>query len=93
MAGTWTEWQVIMLVGAIPEPADMALLIAGGLGLVVGVRRLSAGSSISEMMYGRVAALAAGFLRDGVSAPLLEAAMPYRDINALMAARDSCSRG
>ena len=53
----------------------------------LGVRRLSAGSGIPEVMYGRTAGLAADFLRDGVSAPLADGAMPYRDINTLMAAR------
>ena len=53
----------------------------------LGVRRLSAGSAIAEVMYGRMAALAADFLRTGISAPLLADAMPYREINALMAAR------
>ncbi len=52
-----------------------------------GVRRLSAGSGIQEVMLGRTAALARGFLRSGVSAPLAEGAMAYRDINALMAGR------
>jgi 2-methylisocitrate lyase-like PEP mutase family enzyme len=50
----------------------------------LGVRRLSAGSGIAEVMYGRSAALAAEFLRTGVSAPLAEGAMSYREINALM---------
>ena len=53
----------------------------------LGVRRLSAGSGLPEVMYGRTAKLAADFLRDGVSAPLADGAMPYRDINALMASR------
>jgi 2-methylisocitrate lyase-like PEP mutase family enzyme len=62
----------------LPPAAELAQL---------GVRRLSAGSGLAEVMYGRTGALAADFLRAGRSAPLAEGAMPYRDINALMAAR------
>ena len=51
-----------------------------------GVRRLSAGSDIAESVYRRVASLAAGFLRDGLSAPLSADAMPYPELNALFAA-------
>jgi 2-methylisocitrate lyase-like PEP mutase family enzyme len=49
----------------------------------LGVRRLSAGSGVSEAVWGRAAALAADFLRDGRSDPLSEGAMEYGDINAL----------
>jgi 2-methylisocitrate lyase-like PEP mutase family enzyme len=51
----------------------------------LGVRRLSAGSGIAQAIYGRVAALASGFLRDGRSDALADGAMPYAEINALMA--------
>jgi len=50
----------------------------------LGVRRLSAGSAIAEVVYGRVAALSEGFLKTGSSAPLLEGAMAYGEINAMM---------
>jgi 2-methylisocitrate lyase-like PEP mutase family enzyme len=50
-----------------------------------GVCRLSAGSDIAESVYRRVALLAAGFLRDGLSAPLSADAMPYSELNALFA--------
>lgn len=63
---------------ALPDAAALAAL---------GVRRLSAGSGIPEVMFGRTAALAAAFLREGISAPLSEGAMTYRDVNALMAGR------
>ncbi len=53
----------------------------------LGVRRLSAGGGLAEVMYGRIATLAADFMRTGASAPLYDGAMPYRDINALMVAR------
>ncbi|MGO4260564.1 isocitrate lyase/PEP mutase family protein [Lysobacter sp. TAB13] len=48
-----------------------------------GVRRLSAGSDIAQSMYARMAALAAGFLRDGDCKPLSAEAMTYSQVNAL----------
>lgn len=51
----------------------------------LGVRRLSAGALLAEAALRGTAALAAAFLRNGVSDPLTEAAMPYAEINALMA--------
>lgn len=51
----------------------------------LGVRRLSAGASIAESALGRTAALAAAFLRTGASDPLAEDAMPYSELNTLMA--------
>jgi 2-methylisocitrate lyase-like PEP mutase family enzyme len=53
----------------------------------LGVRRLSAGSWLASASYGRIASLAAGFLKAGASDPLFEGAMPYAEINALIAAR------
>lgn len=50
----------------------------------LGVRRLSAGAAMAEVMYGRIAAMTAAFLRDGVSAAVLEGAMDYGGINRLM---------
>jgi 2-methylisocitrate lyase-like PEP mutase family enzyme len=52
----------------------------------MGVRRLSAGSSIAEAAFGRIASLAAAFLRTGGSDPLAEGGMPYAEINGLMSA-------
>ncbi|NUO76102.1 MAG: isocitrate lyase/phosphoenolpyruvate mutase family protein [Lysobacter sp.] len=52
-----------------------------------GVRRLSAGSGLSQSLYARAAELATGFLRDGDSAPLSAQAMPYPEINALFDGR------
>jgi 2-methylisocitrate lyase-like PEP mutase family enzyme len=49
----------------------------------LGVRRLSAGSSLSQAAYGRVATLATRFLRDGVDAALFDDSMDYGAINAL----------
>jgi 2-methylisocitrate lyase-like PEP mutase family enzyme len=49
----------------------------------LGVRRLSAGSGISQALWGRAAALAGEFLKTGKSEPLGDGAMAYADINAL----------
>lgn len=51
----------------------------------LGVRRLSAGSGIAQVVLDRVGALAAEFLRTGASDPLGTGAMPYPELNALMA--------
>lgn len=51
-----------------------------------GVKRLSAGSALPEYLWGRVAAVAGAFLADGSSDPICADPLPYRDINALMAA-------
>jgi 2-methylisocitrate lyase-like PEP mutase family enzyme len=53
----------------------------------LGVRRLSAGSGIAQAAFGRIASLAAAFLKDGVSHPLVEGAMLYPEINKLLAER------
>ncbi len=66
---------------ACPGLADAATL-AG-----LGVRRLSAGSGIAQALWGRAATLAKAFLAEGASAPLSEGAMPYGEINTLMAGR------
>jgi 2-methylisocitrate lyase-like PEP mutase family enzyme len=49
----------------------------------LGVRRLSAGSSLAENAFARAAELAAGFLREGRSDPLGAATMSFAEINAL----------
>jgi 2-methylisocitrate lyase-like PEP mutase family enzyme len=53
----------------------------------LGVRRLSAGSGITQAVYGKITSLAAEFLQNGASAPMTEGAMPYAEINALLADR------
>lgn len=58
----------------LPPAAELAGL---------GVRRLSAGSAIAQLVLGRAAQVAADFLRDGVSDPLSDGAMPYPALNAL----------
>ncbi|HEY6066797.1 MAG TPA: isocitrate lyase/phosphoenolpyruvate mutase family protein [Thermoanaerobaculia bacterium] len=50
----------------------------------LGVRRLSAGSWIASAAYGKIATLAAAFVRTGVCDPLFDGAMPYAEINALL---------
>jgi 2-methylisocitrate lyase-like PEP mutase family enzyme len=72
-SGTSLPLNVLAWPG-LPPAAELARL---------GVRRLSAGSGISEAAWGRAAALAAAFLRDGRSDPLSESAMEYGDVNAL----------
>jgi 2-methylisocitrate lyase-like PEP mutase family enzyme len=52
----------------------------------LGVRRLSAGSGVALAGLGRIASLAASFLKTGASEPLAEGAMGYAEINALMSA-------
>lgn len=68
----------VLAVPGLPPASELGAL---------GVRRLSAGSGITQAVYGQIAALAAAFLRDGASDPLSAGAMPYPEINALMADR------
>ncbi len=64
----------VMAYPGLPPAVELARL---------GVRRLSAGSGISQAVWGRAAALAADFLKHGRSEPLGEGAMSYAAINAL----------
>lgn len=64
----------VMARPTLPPAAELAKL---------GVRRLSAGSAISQAAWGRAADLARAFLADGRSDPLGESAMDYPAINAL----------
>lgn len=59
----------------LPHAAELAAL---------GVRRLSAGSGVSQASYGRARDLVTAFLRDGASDPLRAGSMPYAEINTLM---------
>jgi 2-methylisocitrate lyase-like PEP mutase family enzyme len=74
-SGTRMPLNVMARPGLPPAPALQAL----------GVRRLSAGGDLAEVAFGRIASLAAAFLRTGASEPLADGAMPYAEINALMA--------
>lgn len=68
----------IMARPGVPPAAALAAL---------GVRRLSAGAAIAEVLAGKIAALAGAFLRDGISETVTDGAMAYGDINGLMVAR------
>ncbi len=77
-------------IRAIAASADLPLNVLAFPGLppaselaALGVRRLSAGSGISSVVWGRAAAAAAAFLREGRSEPLSDGAMGYGEINAL----------
>jgi 2-methylisocitrate lyase-like PEP mutase family enzyme len=66
----------VLVRTGLPHAAELAAL---------GVRRLSAGGDLAEAAYGRVRSLAAAFLRDGASEPLAEGAMPYPEVQSLLA--------
>jgi 2-methylisocitrate lyase-like PEP mutase family enzyme len=66
----------VLARAALPPAAELAAL---------GVRRLSAGSSLASSVWSRATALATGFLADGRSAPLYADATPGRAIDALFA--------
>jgi 2-methylisocitrate lyase-like PEP mutase family enzyme len=68
----------VLARAGLPAPAELVRL---------GVRRLSAGSAISQATWGRAAALATAFLRDGSGAVSADGAMSYGEINALLAKR------
>jgi 2-methylisocitrate lyase-like PEP mutase family enzyme len=81
-------------ISAIVAGADLPLNVMAWPGLPaaaelaqLGVRRLSAGSGISQALWGRAAALATNFLKHGKSEPLGEGAMAYPEINALFEQR------
>jgi 2-methylisocitrate lyase-like PEP mutase family enzyme len=63
----------------LPPVAELAAL---------GVRRLSAGSAISQAAASRSAAIATAFLRDGTREPASESALTHRDLNALFTRRE-----
>jgi 2-methylisocitrate lyase-like PEP mutase family enzyme len=64
----------VMAWPGLPAAAELAQL---------GVRRLSAGSGISQALWGKAASLAGEFLKTGKSEPLGDGAMAYPAINAL----------
>ncbi|MGO9819156.1 MAG: isocitrate lyase/phosphoenolpyruvate mutase family protein [Solirubrobacteraceae bacterium] len=68
----------VLAWGGLPAGPELASL---------GVRRLSAGSSICQVVYGQIASLATNFLATGTSAPLMERSLGYADLNALFAPR------
>lgn len=76
-AGTDLPLNVMAWPG-LPPAAELGRL---------GVRRLSAGSGISQALWGKAASLATEFLKSGKSEPLGEGAMAYPAINALFGNR------
>lgn len=75
------------LAGGIGMPLNLmavpGLPDAGGL-KALGVRRLSAGSSLSEAAFGLLRSRAGAFLQTGEAAGLGEGAMPYPEVNGIM---------
>ncbi len=92
-----------IFVPALTEPGAIAEIVGGvGLPLnllawpglpdlatltELGVKRISAGSGITQAVYGQAAALARSFLAEGPTAKLREGAMTHPEINALMKGR------
>jgi len=68
----------VMALPKLPPAAELEAL---------GVRRLSAGAGIAEVLFAKTASLAAAFLRTADSRALTKGAMSYPEINALMADR------
>lgn len=68
----------VLAMTGLPPPAELTRL---------GARRLSAGSAITQAIWGRAASLATAFLRDGTGTVSADGAMSYGEINALLAAR------
>jgi len=68
----------VLAMAGLPAPAELARL---------GVRRLSAGSGITQAIWGRAASLATAFLSGASGAVAADGAMSYGDINALLAPR------
>jgi 2-methylisocitrate lyase-like PEP mutase family enzyme len=68
-----------LLLNVIAWPGLPAAAELAGLG----VRRISAGSWIPQSLWAHTSALVAGFLADGRTAPLLEGATPYSEVNAV----------
>lgn len=64
----------VMTVPGLPSAAELGRL---------GVRRLSAGTGLTQAVYGRAKDLAEAFLNDGVADPVSTAGMGYPEINAL----------
>ena len=79
--------EIRAIAAAIPLPLNVlarpGLLRRGALA-EMGVRRLSAGSAIAQVIYARIAAMTSAFLQDGNSDLVSEGSMPYSEINALM---------
>jgi 2-methylisocitrate lyase-like PEP mutase family enzyme len=77
---------ITTVTGAISLPLNVmawpGLAAATALGKL-GVRRLSAGSAISQVLWGRAEELACAFLQTGDSGPISQGAMPYPRLQGL----------
>ena len=74
-AGAGLPVNVLVRTG-LPRAAELASL---------GVRRLSAGSDIAEASFGRIRSIVQAFLGDGASEPLSDGAIPYPEVQELLA--------
>lgn len=88
--GLTAEADIAALVAATPLPVN--LLAFPGLPDAptltrLGVRRLSAGSGLISAAFGRAADLTRAFLTDGRSAPMMEGALGWAELNAMMPPR------
>ena len=82
----------VRAVAAAIAPLPLNLLVMPGLPpadelRALGVRRLSAGSTLAADALGRLRSLATSFLADGRSDPLFGAAVEYGTMNGLFAGR------
>lgn len=68
----------VMALPGLPSATELGAL---------GVRRLSAGSRITQAVFAKTTSLAADFLRTGESRAVTKGGMPYPEINALMTGR------
>jgi len=82
--------EIIAIVEGVGLPINLmaypGLASADELGKL-GVRRLSAGSGISQMLWGQAERLARDFLDTGRSESLAEGSMPYPQLQALFAGK------
>ena len=92
LPGLWQAGQIKAVVGEIALPLNVmawpGLPNATELGALA-VRRLSAGSGISQVLWGRAEKLARDFLQGGSSEPLSEASMPYAQLQGLFTSNGS----
>jgi 2-methylisocitrate lyase-like PEP mutase family enzyme len=79
----------IAQVRAIADGTDLLINLAAWPGLLpapelaaLGVRRVSAGSSIPQSMWTHTSAMVTQFFADGRSEPMFENAAPYGEVNA-----------
>ena len=80
-------------IGTVADDVDLPLNVMACPGLppvgelgALGVRRLSAGSAVSQAVFAHTRRLAEAFLRDGDSDAATSDGMPFPDVNALFPA-------